>query len=272
MRKRIHISNEDKTFCSKSCQFEANNPNPKKDKIKIDCKICATTIEVHESKYTSQENFFCSHQCYAKFRHEYYHGDKIYNYQDLEDKCQYCGENFETTEWNRKNGKKFCSQSCYWSHRKEHYKEKYYQSFINNERPETLIEKLIREWLDEHHIRYVQEFGFLRKYYLDFYIPDYKIVIEAYGDYWHSNPAIYDIYNNDNSKIALTNQQIKSQSWIKDKERKDEIEQYGYKVYELWETDIHNSLNEIMKNIFNQVSVTTERFAPNTSGEDEVTV
>ena len=143
---------------------------------------------------------------------------------------------------------------------------------MNDKRPETHIERLIREWLDEHHIRYIQEFGFLRKYYLDFYIPDYKTVIEAYGDYWHSNPAIYDVYNNDNSKIALTNQQIKSKSWIKDKERKNEIEQYGYKVYELWETDIHNSLNEIMKNIFNQNSVTTERFAPNTSGEDEVTV
>jgi len=53
------------------------------------------------------------------------------------------------------------------------------------------IEFKVKEQLDDLGIRYIQQkqiFDGERIYYLDFYLPDYKLVIECNGDYWHNLP------------------------------------------------------------------------------------
>lgn len=57
------------TFCNRKCRgnhLALNNPNPSKDKVKVNCSVCSKTIEVVESKYKKQKDFLCSRECYAR--------------------------------------------------------------------------------------------------------------------------------------------------------------------------------------------------------------
>lgn len=60
---------------------------------------------------------------------------------------------------------------------------------VNSKTGMSSIEYKIKQQLDKMRIRYVHQkevWDGDRVYYLDFYLPDYKLVIECNGDYWHS--------------------------------------------------------------------------------------
>ncbi len=69
---------------------------------------------------------------------------------------------------------------------------------------------------------------------VDFYIPDKKLVIECHGDYWHMNPSKYKI-----DDINHSTKRTAKEQWEKDKNRRIFLESNGYKVIELWESEIN---------------------------------
>lgn len=258
-RKRVNITGE-KTFCDKVCRnmylkesFKGvSNPNPKKDKVKVNCNICNEEIEVFESKYKKQETFLCSRECYKKHRSVNYSGENLYNFQDMIVPCEMCGEEVKTSQWYVENRNHiFCKPECYWNHRRTYYKEFYYKDDLNDARAETKPESMVRKWLEQNDIKFKQECGFLKKYYADFYLPDYKMIIEVYGDYWHVNPNIYDVNGNDKSKKPLNKNQLEHVESRYDEIRKSDLESYGYTVNILWEQDILNDLNTHISKFIN---------------------
>ena len=266
-KKRNAISGT-KTFCNNSCRnsylsklYKTNgNPNPSKKKIEVNCFICKKSIEIHESKYKKQDSFLCSRECYKEHRSKNYSKTNTYNYQEIFVDCSMCETKVKTSKWYLENKKHiFCSAECYWNHRKKYYKEFYYRDDLNNYRKETNPERLVREWLEEKGFEkdkdFYQECGFLKKYYVDFYIPKYKLMIEVYGDYWHVNPNIYDIHGNDETKKPVNNNQRELLESNYDELRIEELQSYGYTVHILWEEDILNNLDKHMKNIFNKKSI-----------------
>lgn len=70
--------------------------------------------------------------------------------------------------------------------------------------------------------------------FVDIYIPDKKLIIECFGDYWHMNPLKYS--KNDYNKSTKRSAQ---EQWNKDRKRKIFMESEGYKVVELWENEIN---------------------------------
>jgi G:T-mismatch repair DNA endonuclease (very short patch repair protein) len=72
-------------------------------------------------------------------------------------------------------------------------------------------------------------------------LPEYNIVIEYYGTYWHCDPRKYkqDYYNQKKNKTA---QEI----WDYDKIRETHIIKSGYKLIIIWETD-YKKLNYSQK-------------------------
>lgn len=76
----------------------------------------------------------------------------------------------------------------------------------------------------------------------DIYIPDLNLLIEYNGDYWHSNPKIYD-ENYFNKKKNKTAKEI----WLYDKNKLDLSKKYAYNCEVVWESDYKKNKNIIKK-------------------------
>ncbi len=104
-----------------------------------------------------------------------------------------------------------------------------YLSFSNKSR--TSIEIKMAEELERREINYIEQYNLGDKFLLDFLLPEYGIVIECDGDYWHNLP-----------------QNIK-----RDKAKNAYIKACGYSLYRFWEheinTDIEACVDVIMAEI-----------------------
>lgn len=249
---RLRKDVREQTFCGNHCRNEflkSVSPTANKDKIKVNCNVCNAFIEVVESKFNNQENFLCSRDCYKLHRSKEYSGDNLYNFQNKFVECSNddCREKIKTSDYyiNSKSHQ-FCSQDCYWKHRSNHYSEFYYVPQLFEHRKETLPESLVRQWLENNDIHYIQEYR-CGKYFIDFYIPKENRMIEVYGDYWHVNPKIYGY---EEGLRPLHPNQIGK--WEQDENRISDIKNKGYIVNTIWENDIYNNLDIILSEIFNQ--------------------
>lgn len=75
---------------------------------------------------------------------------------------------------------------------------------------------------------------------VDIFIPSQNKVIECHGDYWHCNPSKFkpDYYN---KILHLTAQEI----WDRDKQKKETLENAGYRVEVIWENTNKNFKHSI---------------------------
>ena len=107
-----------------------------------------------------------------------------------------------------------------------------------------LEQDFAKNFLDKMKVEYVWQFeakDIKRSY--DFYLPNSNILIEVDGDYWHVNPKKYDI----NDRDSLTPTQKRDI-------RVDEMNNkwallHGIPIYKIWEDDIRNRPNDVMKNL-----------------------
>lgn len=75
-----------------------------------------------------------------------------------------------------------------------------------------------------------------QKFFYDFYLPDYNIIIEVDGDFFHSNPKFYP-----NGPQYIT--QIKNN--INDQLKNQWAQDNGYKLLRFWEDDINNNIQYV---------------------------
>jgi very-short-patch-repair endonuclease len=69
----------------------------------------------------------------------------------------------------------------------------------------------------------------------DFYIPSKNMMVEVDGDYWHSNPLIYE--GKELNKVQLRN--------VKNDKKKDILAiGSGFKLERVWEYDLNNNYQE----------------------------
>ncbi len=151
--------------------------------------------------------------------------------------CSECGEEFPKlrTHYDSKirEGRKnfYCGDACY----KESCRRsiKAVNMFFAQERPETSIERKIRNVLEKVNINFrVQES--ILYWITDFYLPDYNLVIETHGDYWHANPEVYEPSElNERQQIRVRNDYFKINGLLNK----------GYKVLVLWEKDINERID-----------------------------
>ena len=81
------------------------------------------------------------------------------------------------------------------------------------------------------HSYYIESIG---KIY-DFYLPDYNIIIEVDGDFWHCNPIKHIIPECKTQEINLENDKFKTQWAINN----------GYTLLRFWENDINNNIKQV---------------------------
>lgn len=88
--------------------------------------------------------------------------------------------------------------------------------FVKSIDPTALMEKIVPE----------------SKYFADILLLNKKKIIEYNGDYWHCNPNKYssDYFNKKTGKYA-------KDVWATDLDRRNILEQMGYSIFCVWESD-----------------------------------
>lgn len=114
----------------------------------------------------------------------------------------------------------------------------------------NLIEYLIGSLLNEMNINWISQkvFKFGSKWYIsDFYLSDYNLVIECYGDYWHVNPK----YFAENDLIHSSKKAF--EFWEYDSIKKMNFLNSNYKFLILWENEIKTNIEYCKQQILNKI-------------------
>lgn len=195
---------EEGKYCSADCY---NKSRPQK--IKRICKKCGKPFEISPSAAKEGGRFFCSWECYLKA-----HPSKVKCI------CKLCGKTFETIPSQTKRGRGiFCSHSCACKYLRKSQKFPKYHT-----KPELIFEDICQR--NNLPFRYVGD-GQLwigKKSVLN---PDFieangkKIVVEIFGDYWHS---------------PLFNRNIKKQGTLA--YRKKHYKRFKWIPTFIWERDL----------------------------------
>jgi len=121
------------------------------------------------------------------------------------------------------------------------------KNYICNGIKMNSIEFLIAQTLIEFNISFEYEKVFnknKKSYVPDFYLPEYNIVIECFGDYWHANPLFFK------PDDIIKSAKIKAKDiWKKDENRKLFYEEQNICFYSFWEKEIKENLEEIKEKI-----------------------
>lgn len=154
--------------------------------------------------------------------------------------CENCGKVFLLGKYKLENGKHhFCSAECrqgwysnVWSQSgewREESKKRAVRILSNNKiGTQTKPQLIVNNMLDHLSVAYRNEEPFTY-YSVDNYLPEYRLIIEVMGDYWHSSPLKYPEMINDKQRHIVARDKAKH-TYIKN--------QYGIEILYLWETDI----------------------------------
>lgn len=93
--------------------------------------------------------------------------------------------------------------------------------------------------INYNHSHYFKE---IKKIY-DFYLPEYNILIEVDGDFWHCNPKNYKKPLCKSQEVNLINDEFKNK-WALDN---------GYKLLRFWENDLNNNILEVKKTLLEAI-------------------
>ena len=97
------------------------------------------------------------------------------------------------------------------------------------------IEEVVVNYLKTKNVNSIERHYPISNTLVDIYIPEKNLVIECQGDYWHMNPKKYK--SMDKNK---TTKRTAEQQWEKDRHRKFFIELQGYRLVEIWESEIND--------------------------------
>lgn len=96
-----------------------------------------------------------------------------------------------------------------------------------------------------------------RTYFFDIIIENTNKLIEVNGDYWHGNPEIYKP-NDLILKGSLKEYKV-SDKWKTDKDKILTAEKLGYKVFIIWEKDLKENKEEVIKKTIDYIKAKDER-------------
>jgi very-short-patch-repair endonuclease len=118
---------------------------------------------------------------------------------------------------------------------------------ITDQNHSSKLEKTFKLFLDILDIKYKQ-FLYAKpiKAFYDFYLPEFNMIIEVDGDFWHCNPNKHPFPLYDSQKKNLERDQIKNQWAIEN----------GYRILRFWENDINNNIQEVKRILLEEIEKT----------------
>ena len=116
--------------------------------------------------------------------------------------------------------------------------QKQRESHLNNPNKvfkDTKIELKMEAELKRRNINYEKQYPLCKVARVDFYLPEYKIVIQCDGCYWHNCLIHYPTYHIDKRKI--------------DRKKDAILTSNGYKIYRFWEHEINKNVEECVEKL-----------------------
>jgi len=127
------------------------------------------------------------------------------------------------------------------------YTLKQYESGSFPKQTHTKIEIAIKKELIKRGyidgVDFIHQFKFNNKFMCDFCFPKNKIVIEAYGDFWHANPKKYSNKKLHPHQIKGINRDKSKEAYIKKVDKNSWIYLY------FWESDINENVSKCVDEI-----------------------
>lgn len=96
------------------------------------------------------------------------------------------------------------------------------------------LESMVAAEFDRIGLKYESQYE-LEGFHYDFYLPEYNVLLEVHGDYWHGNPRVYDTE-------SLNPMQRKNIGL--DKMKYSICNKLGISLYILWECDVRKNVSE----------------------------
>lgn len=237
--------------------FKINNMGSKKISVRCNCAECGKEVNTFVKKALNQEKLFCSHPCYAEYLSKHYFDNRQPSVAYTTCHCDYCGNEMKylTSQEHKLVNKlgeshHFCCHDCYAKFRSEYYRgDKLYntgkvrsdetrqklraatlrQYATGSLNRQTKPQRIVNDLLHELKLSYQNEYV-IKYYAVDNYLTSEHLIIEVMGDYFHSNPTIYDL-----DKID----KIQQKDLARDKRKRTYILKYcNIPILYLWEHDI----------------------------------
>lgn len=189
-------------------------PWNKKDKITLICNLCKNPYQVHECEVGRSK--FCSRKCSHKYK-KTVTGTSHPLWRRQLRKCEWCNKKV----WIKPaklHEFRFCSRQCLGA-----------WTSANCQSP-TKPEIIVNDALEKLKIAFKSEYR-IGKYSCDFALPQFHIIIEVDGDYWHSSPK--------RKKL--------------DKVKDIFLQEQGWKVIRFKEVDIYHNLSKCLVKISKQI-------------------
>lgn len=168
--------------------------------------------------------------------------NKIYNSNRSVDEKQLVSEKLSKAQHrlNKENPKKY---------RKDKQKAAYASSMIQGKYKKNKLEQLFHDHMIQQNIEV--EYSFIRnRMQFDFGHKKSKTLIELNGDYWHGNPLKY---GEDEGLKPLNEMQRMAK--IRDKAKRSWAQEHGYNLLVIWEHDMYNNINEVIKRVKNAIKI-----------------
>lgn len=116
-----------------------------------------------------------------------------------------------------------------------------------------LEKKFAKEFLDKLGVKYEEQFyaESISRYY-DFFLSECRVLIEVDGDYWHSYGKVYEEMNPTQKKNARV-----------DKIKNEWALAHGIPIIRIWEHDIRENPEKVMKILKENIGIATEKMIIN---------
>lgn len=106
----------------------------------------------------------------------------------------------------------------------------------------SILTELSEDWSYESEVKFRE-----KSYYPDFKIESKKIIIECYGTFWHADPRLFE-----ESSIVMGSV-VANDIWKRDEARVNNLKSLGYRVFVIWEQEIHKSRDDLRGIIKNAI-------------------
>jgi very-short-patch-repair endonuclease/transposase len=180
--------------------------------VEVSCELCGTITKQKYAKVKNGYGRFCSQSCATKY---------AMKTTDLLTKLQEGSKKFFDTDEGREIKRRAGVKAA----------------LLLSDRRRTSIEIKMADELTNRGITYVEQHNLGDKFLLDFYLPEYKIVIECDGDYWHRLPKAIG----------------------RDKAKNAYVKACGLSMYRFWESEINLDVESCVDIVMKEINDLSEK-------------